>query len=762
MVPQQGGAAYEFLFAGLPETVDYYAVAGKLRSKTYTLTVVDVPAVKRLRVTYRYPAWTGMGAEVEDPGGDLRAVEGTEAEVAVETDRPLGRGVLVLEDGSQVSLEGAGEVALSQGEDPERRVVSRGRPGARRTGAPHRRLFHRGAKGQRAAGPPPSAGPGRQVSARSRRSRWPWRRGRLRAEGRDAALLGQRRPGEDGLAAEAERRAKEAEGSRSLSWKTTSWRRATWCRCTPPRATPGPRRRPTCSSSKRSPSSASTRSPSRWAAAVAAAVQGGEREGRYPSARRRSSAPPGTSCAIQSRDKQAAAENAQLPFRDAGQAAGPGPVAFHAHGPPRAVGSKTRSSELRQRDGAGGQDMGAAAEKLKGMKWQEALVPEQQALQHLLRAEATYRKIQVAFGNRGGGQGGGGAAAERSAIWRICSTWSWTPRRNQYETGQQASAGEASAAREIDEALQRLEQLARRQQELADRARQSQQTLQQRWQQEMLRREAEQLQQRMQQIARNGRESSAGRAILRATRVWIRRCAGSAKPPRTCAAPTRPRAGAPQQGQAESRQGRGASETKRRTSCAACAASRPASSSTTLRAAPSGWRSSSGNFRSDLRKTFPNPTGPGQLAAAQPERASKTEEQARKLAGERDRMTEELNRIERRCSSRPEIWRAASGRLHPGCAGRSARCNRTRSARACGTTASCCARLRRVCSPSRSSGYAGAEPVAGPAARGAGGIGSKRSGAWRAGASPGPARTIARPFAGSGERLSRYGGESRR
>ncbi|RPI18987.1 MAG: hypothetical protein EHM65_01800, partial [Acidobacteriales bacterium] len=71
MVPQQGGAAYEFLFAGVPETVDYYAVAGKLRSKTYTLSVLDVPAVKRLRVTYRYPAWTGMGSEVEDPGGDL-------------------------------------------------------------------------------------------------------------------------------------------------------------------------------------------------------------------------------------------------------------------------------------------------------------------------------------------------------------------------------------------------------------------------------------------------------------------------------------------------------------------------------------------------------------------------------------------------------------------------------------------------------------------------------------------------------------------
>ena len=103
MTPQQGSPAYEFLFAGIPQTVDYYASAGKLRSKTFTLSVIDVPAVKRLRVTYHFPGWTNLGTAVEDPGGDLRAVEGTEAEVAVETDRPLLNGQLVLDDGRQVS-----------------------------------------------------------------------------------------------------------------------------------------------------------------------------------------------------------------------------------------------------------------------------------------------------------------------------------------------------------------------------------------------------------------------------------------------------------------------------------------------------------------------------------------------------------------------------------------------------------------------------------------------------------------------------------
>src|SRR5258708_25817052 len=51
--------------------------------------------------------------------------------------------------------------------------------------------------------------------------------------------------------------------------------------------------------------------------------------------------------------------------------------------------------------------MTGAASKLRGRQWQGAMPPEEKALQHLSRAEAIFRDIQVAFGNRGGGGGGG-------------------------------------------------------------------------------------------------------------------------------------------------------------------------------------------------------------------------------------------------------------------------------------------------------------------------------------------------------------------
>ena len=104
MGTEPGGTAYQFLIAGVPENLEYYVEAGGVKSSTYKLSVVDLPGVKKIRVTYHYPSWLGLKDEVEDPGGDLRAVEGTKADVAITTDKPLASGVLMMDDGSKLTL----------------------------------------------------------------------------------------------------------------------------------------------------------------------------------------------------------------------------------------------------------------------------------------------------------------------------------------------------------------------------------------------------------------------------------------------------------------------------------------------------------------------------------------------------------------------------------------------------------------------------------------------------------------------------------
>jgi len=84
---------------------------------------------------------------------------------------------------------------------------------------------------------------------------------------------------------------------------------------------------------------------------------------------------------------------------------------------------------------------------LKAQKWSEAMGPEQKGLQNALRAEATFRDIQVAFGSRGAVE----AVVARVAISKTWRTWNSTG-KNQYETGQQSAADQQ--AKKVDDALQ--------------------------------------------------------------------------------------------------------------------------------------------------------------------------------------------------------------------------------------------------------------------------------------------------------------------
>ncbi|HUP04339.1 MAG TPA: hypothetical protein VMU19_10145, partial [Bryobacteraceae bacterium] len=109
MLPKPGASfagGYQYLLASLPEGMEYYVTAGALTSKHFNLKVSDLPSVKQIRVTYHFPAWTGMPPEIEERGGDLRAIAGTEAELDIYTDRPLQGGEIQLDAGQKIAVTG--------------------------------------------------------------------------------------------------------------------------------------------------------------------------------------------------------------------------------------------------------------------------------------------------------------------------------------------------------------------------------------------------------------------------------------------------------------------------------------------------------------------------------------------------------------------------------------------------------------------------------------------------------------------------------
>ena len=80
---------------------------------------------------------------------------------------------------------------------------------------------------------------------------------------------------------------------------------------------------------------------------------------------------------------------------------------------------------------------------MQKQKWQDALPDEQKALQNLLRAEATFRQIQVAFGSRRRRRRGGGAGRDLASLFDL----ELDTEKNQYETAQTAGSAEPAGKR---------------------------------------------------------------------------------------------------------------------------------------------------------------------------------------------------------------------------------------------------------------------------------------------------------------------------
>ena len=245
--PNAGGAAnYQFVFAGLPENVEYYVAAGPLDSPHYKVRVVDLPSVKEIRVTYHYPKWTGMKPVTEEHAGDLRAIEGTDAALEIEMDRPLKDGQLTLDDGQTIQLTGGegnqyrGTVHMEKDGAYHVAAIDEGQPVrlsedyfiATDKAKPPEIAIDR-PRGDYRASPIEEVTVGREGG------------GSVRVERCASALLRERRPGADGEPARTSRARRTPTARTRCAWKISSWCPAIWSASMPRRRMATPKRAPT-------------------------------------------------------------------------------------------------------------------------------------------------------------------------------------------------------------------------------------------------------------------------------------------------------------------------------------------------------------------------------------------------------------------------------------------------------------------------------------------------------------------------------------
>ncbi len=503
MQPQTGSGAYEFLFAALPDSVEYYVESRGVRSKSHKLTVVDLPGIKNFRVTYHYPSWSGMKDSTEDPGGDLRAVEGTTAELTVITDAPVHSGIVALDDNSTIRLEGEGttlhaSVPIRKDGMYHFAAIDRDQPV---------RLSEDYFIESRKDGPPvvKLTRPGRDAKVN------PIEEVPMAVDAEDDFGLQSvelhysvNGGDEKTVNLSSGKGLKHVEGKSLLALEDYKLVPGDIVSVY---ATARDARNTTRTDIYFVEAQPFEREYSQSQQAGGGGGQGDQDQESKISARQKEiiAATWNELKGRASQNQAESAENArfltevQSKLRDQAKSMSERTKSRALAGTNQEFQSFVKSMDEAVKE------MSGASDKLKGQSWKDALGPEQRALQHLLRAESVFRQIQVAMGRSGGGGGqNGGAARDLDNLFDL----ELDTEKNQYETGQQ-SASSDQRQKEIDEALQKLEQLARRQQELAQEQNKQQQSFQQRWEQEQLRREAEELRRKMEQLSR-GEQSSQG------------------------------------------------------------------------------------------------------------------------------------------------------------------------------------------------------------------------------------------------------------
>ncbi|MFQ5708414.1 MAG: DUF4175 family protein [bacterium] len=93
---QDGAFVYNFF--DIQGQTKYYVKADNLLSKIYTFTTYEAPEIKRVDLTYQFPEYTGLKPKKEIDTGDIWAPEGTIVRIKAVSDKPLQKGEFILGD----------------------------------------------------------------------------------------------------------------------------------------------------------------------------------------------------------------------------------------------------------------------------------------------------------------------------------------------------------------------------------------------------------------------------------------------------------------------------------------------------------------------------------------------------------------------------------------------------------------------------------------------------------------------------------------
>ena len=108
MQPGADGSSFLMEFFDIQSPIEYYVEADGKRSDIFHISLYEFPAVSSIDVTYRYPAYTGMPDRTDEDSGDIRGPRGSRVEITVHATEVAREAAMILESGDILPLERSG------------------------------------------------------------------------------------------------------------------------------------------------------------------------------------------------------------------------------------------------------------------------------------------------------------------------------------------------------------------------------------------------------------------------------------------------------------------------------------------------------------------------------------------------------------------------------------------------------------------------------------------------------------------------------
>ncbi|HWW85234.1 MAG TPA: DUF4175 family protein, partial [Vicinamibacterales bacterium] len=104
---------FEGMLFHLDKATEYYVESNGVRSRVFSLAVVDLPTVSQLDLEYNFPAYTGLAPRKIEGGGDVAALRGTEVRLHIVPTMATPGGKILLEDGATSPLTTGSDGSLT-------------------------------------------------------------------------------------------------------------------------------------------------------------------------------------------------------------------------------------------------------------------------------------------------------------------------------------------------------------------------------------------------------------------------------------------------------------------------------------------------------------------------------------------------------------------------------------------------------------------------------------------------------------------------